>query len=294
MTSIVQALFDTVSFGSLFALTALGIALIFGVMRMINFAHGELIMLGAYTLLLVTSAPLPLLFLIAIAAAVVAAVGMERIAFRPVRRADPSTLLVTSFAVSFLVQNLLMLTVGGRSKSLDIGGDVSRPIMLGAAEIPLLDIVTIGISVLVVAALWLFLSKTMIGIQMRAAADDFVMARLAGIRANRVIASAFALSGVLAGVVSVLYCARTGVLTPQLGMTPVLIGFVAAVLGGVGSLVGAMAGGFLMGALTVSMQILLPGSIRSYRDAFVFVLVIIVLLIRPQGLFPGPGSRGRV
>jgi branched-chain amino acid transport system permease protein len=144
------------------------------------------------------------------------------------------------------------------------------------------------------AGLWLFLTRSSIGVQMRAAAEDFSMAQLLGVRANRVIAVAFALSGVLAGTVALLFVAQVGVVSPTIGLAPALVGFVATVLGGMRSLVGATLGGFLLGILTIAAQQLLPGDLSSFRDAFVFGTVILVLLVRPQGLLGGSAAEVRV
>ena len=137
----------------------------------------------------------------------------------------------------------------------------------------------------------LFLKKTRLGVQMRAAAEDFPMARLLGVRANTVIAAAFALSGLLAGVAAILLVAQTGTLTPTMGVTPVLVAFVATIIGGLGSLGGAVIGGFALGTLTVTLQAELPLALRAYRDAFVFGGVIAILVFRPNGLL---GAKSRV
>jgi branched-chain amino acid transport system permease protein len=140
----------------------------------------------------------------------------------------------------------------------------------------------------------LFLRKASLGVQMRAAAEDFEVARLLGVRANRVIAAAFALSGLLAGVASILLVGTTGSVTPTMGVTPVLIAFIATVMGGMGSLIGAVIGGFVLGALTVVLQIALPLQLRGYRDAFAFGTVLLILLVRPQGLIVPETEQSRV
>jgi branched-chain amino acid transport system permease protein len=142
--------------------------------------------------------------------------------------------------------------------------------------------------------LTLFLRRTILGNALRAAADDFVMTRLLGVRANQVIATAFAISGGLAGVVSLFWIGRLGSVVPFVGLTPVLIAFVAAVIGGLESLTGAVVGGYLLGFLTVGLQLLLPQELLDYRQAFVFAIVILVLLFRPQGLIGGNYAAERV
>ncbi|HEV7641689.1 MAG TPA: branched-chain amino acid ABC transporter permease [Gaiellaceae bacterium] len=284
MTLLLQNAIDAISVGSLYALFALGIALIFGIMRLINFAHGELIMVGSFALYLGRNLPWPVLIAIAIAACVVIALLMERIAFRPARGADATTLLITSFAVSFFLQNLAIMIFGSLPRTANISTRLSESFSAGALTIPWLDIVTIGVTAFLVVALGAFLGRTSVGLQMRAAAEDFRMARALGVRANVVIATAFAISGVLAGTASALLMIQTGTVTPTIGSSPVLIAFIATVLGGMGSLRGAVLGGLLLGVLTVALQSYLPLELRYYRDAFAYGAVILMLIARPQGL----------
>lgn len=294
MTWIVQAIIDALSIGSIYALTALGIGLIFGIMRLINFAHAEFITVAVYILMLTVAFGFPLAMLLAAGGVMILALLSERLAFRPVRGADPSTLLITSFALSYLLQNTLVLVFGARPSGLNILPGLSQPILLGAVRIPMIHIVTIVVTLLLLAATATFLKKTRMGIEMRAAAVDFQMARLLGIRANRVIAVAFALSGLLASAAAILYVAQTGVVEPRLGLHLALIGFVATVVGGMGSLPGAVLGGLAVGMATVFLQVLLPAELRPYREAFVYLSVILILVLRPQGLFRSASARERV
>jgi branched-chain amino acid transport system permease protein len=294
MERLVQTLVDAVSVGSLYALTALGIGLIFGVMRLINFAHGELITFAAYTLLALFGLPVPVMLFGAIVVAVALALITERAAFRPLRNADPTTLLISSFAVSFFLQKLLILVVGSRLKGLDFLPGLGHQIELLGIRLQLLQIATILVSAILLFALTWFLQTTRLGLQMRAAAEDFRMARVLGVRANRVIAMAFALSGVLAAAVSCLVVVQTGVVQPRMGLQLVVIAFVGTVIGGLGSLTGAALGGFLVGAASILLQALLPPELRAFREAFVFVAVALVLLFRPQGLIPARGLKERI
>ena len=218
MERLVQILVDAVSVGSLYALTALGIGLIFGVMRLINFAHGELITLAAYALLGLSGMPVPVMIFGAIAVAVLLALITERAAFRPLRNADPTTLLISSFAVSFFLQKLLILVVGSRLKGLDFLPELARQTELFGIRLQLLQIVTIVVGIVLLVALTWFLRATRLGLHMRAAAEDFRMARVLGVRANNVIAMAFALSGLLAAAVSCLIVVQTGVVQPRMGV----------------------------------------------------------------------------
>lgn len=294
MSLLLQHVIDAVSVGGLFAMMALGIGLIFGIMRLINFAHGELVMIGGYAMWLVVAIPGPLVILFSILVVVVLALGMERVAFRPLRQANPATLLITSFAVSYFLQNLVVMTLGSRPKAFSFAEGLTRVLQVGDLRLPLLQLVTIGLTVVVLVAIVLFLKKTPMGILMRAASQDFRMARLCGVRANMVIAAAFVISALLAWVVSMVYTAQTGQLSPVMGVRPALIGFVATVIGGLGSLPGAAVGGFLVGVLTVVLQIVLPPELRDFRDAFLFALVLLVLLFRPQGLLAVRAEKERV
>jgi branched-chain amino acid transport system permease protein len=294
MTELLQDVVDALSLGSLYALLALGIAVIFGIMRLLNFAHGELIMLGAYALWAVNGAPFAGAVALTIGMIVVAALAIERVAFRPLRGADPAVLLVTSFAVSFLLQNLALVVFGSRPKGVALPAWLGDTITIGDLRIQVLSIVTVVVTLALLAGLALFLQRTPMGIQMRAAAELFSTARLVGVRADRVIATAFVISGVLAAVASILLVAQGGTVTASMGTTPVLIAFVATIVGGMGSLKGAVLAGYLLGALTVVLQTSLPLEMRPYRDAFVYLAVLGILLLRPQGLVVSRAGLERV
>jgi branched-chain amino acid transport system permease protein len=294
MAGIIQTFVDALSVGGLYALTALGIGLIFGVMRLINFAHGSLIMICGYTLLALFGQPLVVMLVGGFIAAVVLALLVERAAFRPLRTADPAMLLISSFAVSFFLERTLILIVGARPRGIDFLPEFGQQVVIGNIRLQSLQIVTIIVSVLILGGLTWFLRATQMGLEMRAAAEDFRMARVLGVRANRVIAIAFALSGILAAAVSCLVVAQTGTVQPRMGLQLVIIAFVGTVIGGLGSLSGAALGGFLVGVITILLQALLPPDLRMFREAFVFVAVTLVILFRPQGLIPARGLRERV
>ena len=235
----IQHAVDAISLGSLYALFALGIALIFGIMRLVNFAHGELVMAGAFAVVLIPLAdaladPTRARGLVALALA------LDRIAFRPVRQASPATLLITSFALSFLLQNLAALIWGSTPRSTGFASGLGDSFEIGSVSIQKLDVVVVGVTLGLLVALGLFMRRTTIGTQMRAAAEDFRMARVLGIRADTVIAVAFALSGLLAGAAAILLTAQTGSVSPTIGVNVILIAFIATVVGGMGSLPGAV------------------------------------------------------
>jgi len=289
-----QHVIDAITFGSQFALYALGIALIFGIMGLINFAHGELIMVGAYTIVLISRPGWPIVLIATLAVTIVFALGMERIAFRPLRGADPPTLLIASFAVSYGLQNLAILIEGSAPKGTHLSTWLSESYQISSISVPKLDIVTVAVTIVLLTGLGLFLQRTRMGVQMRASAEDFRMARILGVRANTVISMAFGISGLLAGVGAYLLVAQTGEVSPDVGSNPLLFAFVATVLGGIGSLRGAVVGGYVLGAIFVGLQSYLPLELRSYRDAFAFAAVIAMLLVRPQGLFVSRATVSRV
>jgi branched-chain amino acid transport system permease protein len=284
-TRIIQYIVDAFSFGSVTALTALGISLIFGVMRMMNFAHGELIMAGAYLILMFGGLPTVPALIASVVGVIVLALIMERVAFRPLRNADFTTLLVSSLTVSYFLQNLVSILTGAVPRGFNLVLSNVDFFTVGSIRISATTVITAAISSVAIVALWVFLKRTSIGTQMRASADNFKMARLLGVRANIVIATAFALSGLLAGLVSITMVAQTGQLTYTMGTSAVLTGFVAAVIGGMGSLGGAVAGGFIFGFVTVAFQLLLPSGGAVYRDVFVYGVVILALMFRPEGIF---------
>jgi len=294
MESLIQTFADAVSVGGLYALTALGIGLIFGVMRLINFAHGALITAAGYALIATQGLPVGVMLVTAFFAAVILAMLTETVAFRPLRDADPATLLVSSFALSFFLEKTLILFVGSRPKGIDFLPALGRQIEVFGVRLQGLQVVSIIVTAVLLAGLTWFLKATRFGLQMRAAAEDFRMARVLGVRANRVVATAFALSGILAAAVSCLAVAQTGTVQPRMGLQLVIIAFVGTVIGGLGNLTGAAIGGFLVGAVTILLQALLPPDLRVFREAFVYFAVTLVLLFRPQGLFPARGLKERV
>lgn len=284
MTHALQYLVDGLSIGSLYALYALSLALTFSVMRLINFATGELIMITGYVLVVMSDLPLPVLLLLALTVTTVVALIIERVAFRPVRGADPLTLLVTSFAVSYLLQSLATMAFTSIPRSTELMSGLTTSIAVGPLVFSRLNLVILGTAIVLLFGVVAILKKTTVGVQMRAAAEDFGMTRLLGVSANKVIAAAFAGSGLLAGVAGILFVAQTGTITPTLGVTPLLYAFIASIVGGLGSMLGAVLGGFGLGLIQVLGQVALPDSLGPYRDALVFVVVLGVLILKPDGL----------
>ncbi|WP_026622225.1 branched-chain amino acid transport system permease protein (plasmid) [Ensifer sp. WSM1721] len=294
MIHFLQTLIDALSLGSLYALAALGIGLLFGIMRLINFAHGDFVALSAYALILpstdvvstlfIGSLSWPLLIAAILTFGVVVALLSNFAVFRRMRTASPQNLMVVSFALGYVIQNLIMTVYGARPKALGLWSSLTQVIDVGGLRVPLLQLVTIGVTAGLLLGLLLFMRKTPFGIQMRAAADDFRMARFLGVRADFVIALSFAISGLLAGVVSLLFVVQTGVLAPTMASDIIIFAFIATVVGGMGSLPGAVLGGLLVGAASSLLQAYLPDGIRAFRDVFVFLFVIALLLVRPSGI----------
>lgn len=294
MITWLQYLIDSLTFGSLYAVSALGIALIFGVVRIANFAHAEIIMLSCYVLLIFAGAFWPLAAIPVLLAGIVIAMSMERFAFRRVRKADPIVLLIVSFALGMLLRNLVVLVLGGESRSVQFGQSLLQPVHFGSLSTSLSNLVTIGVTFVLLIAISQFLKRTKMGMQLRAASEDFSMARMVGVKANRVVATAFGLSGFLGALAGLMYTVQSGSLTPQMGFQPVLVAFVATVIGGMGSITGAVVGGYLVGAMTGLLGVILPEPLVPFRDSFVFGAVILVLLLRPQGLFSKATAEDRI
>jgi branched-chain amino acid transport system permease protein len=294
MTELGQNLIDALALGSLYALIALGITLVYTVMGMMNFAHGEFIMLAAYALYVLAGLP----FGVAVAGALLtgAAVALfaERVAFRPVRNADLSAQLVTSLAVAAILQNIVTVAVNARSQSVETPAALSETTNIGGIVVPNLEFVTLGLTAIVLGGLGWLLYRTRTGLTMRAAAENFDMARLLGVRANRVIAISFAISGALAAAVGVLIVMQTGQVSPTMGLTPVLVGFVAVVIGGFGRIFGAVIGGLLLGILSSLLGVYLPDGLVPFRDAIVFTVPVLILIFKPHGLLGGEVGRARV
>jgi branched-chain amino acid transport system permease protein len=299
-----QIVFDALSLGSLYALGALGIALIFGVMRLVNFAHGDVIAFSIFALLwpstdamaIVFAGNLPWFLLIPFVLAVGAGLSVlcEIVVFRRFRNTNPATMMIASFALGFVIRYFLLMLYSSRPKSISLLPILSQPVEILGARLPLLQLITIIVTIAILFGLVIFLRRTRFGLEMRAAAENFSMARMLGVRANRVIMGAFALSGALAGAISLIFGIQTGTADIQMGAAVMLMAFISTVIGGLGSLAGAVLAGFLLGAASVVMQVILPVDARPFRDAFVYGAVILVLLFRPQGLIAARGTKERV
>jgi branched-chain amino acid transport system permease protein len=309
----IQQIVNALSAGSLYALMAVGLAMVFGILRLINFAHGDLMMIAAYLAVfclgagLSLAAALPMI----VVGTVVVAVLMERVAYRPIRGAPDVAMLLTSFAVGQILQNGMLLTTRLVGKPTLIAFPspdlLNGVVMVGSITIPKVNIASFFSGIVLLGLLSVFVTRTNLGLSMRAAAEDLHAARLMGIKVNRVVATAFGIGGGLAAVAGLLYSVQAGQINPYMGFTPVLKAFIAAVIGGFGSISGAVLGGYVLGFLEVLVTALagigdllpagsvppevrsflqqwLPSGLASWRDAVVFVVLILVLLVRPQGI----------
>ncbi len=309
----IQQFINALSIGSLYALMAVGLAMVFGILRLINFAHGDLMMIAAYlaAFALFANLPLGVAVVVMIGGTVIVGLLMERVAYRPIRGAPDVAALLTSFGVGQILQNGTLLSTRLIQRPIQIQFPappiLSGVIGFGPVTVPRLNVVSLVAGVILLVLLSLFVTRTTLGLSMRAAAEDLDAARLMGININRVIATAFAIGSGLAAVAGLLFAVQAGQINPYMGFTPVLKAFIAAVIGGFGSIAGAVLGGYILGFLEVLLTAIpgigdilppglvtpgvqaflrewLPGTLSSYRDAFVFVTLILVLLFRPNGI----------
>jgi branched-chain amino acid transport system permease protein len=287
--TLLQQLIDAVALGALYGLVAVGIGLVFGIMRLVNFAYGEIITAGGYTLAYLNSSSPVVAILACVAACVGLALVQERV-FRPLRGASPATMLVATFAVSFLLQNVYLLAFGSRGKPVSTLGGLNTAISVGTLRIRWISIVALLVAAALLVGTTLLLNRTSIGLHMRAAAADFRTARILGVRANRVIVFSFALSGFLAAAVSVLLTVQNPLVTPDYGVSVTIFALVGVVVGGLDRLVSATLGGFAIGFAPSFVGARLPTSSSVYLPSVIYGAVILVLLLRPAGLF-APGKR---
>lgn len=293
----VEFILDTLALGSLYAIMSLGLVFVYGILNLVNFAYGEYIMFGGYVLYLVgtfTGLPWWGSAFLAIGGTALLSYLSEVVAFRPVRNKSMDALLVTSFAISILLQNGALLLISPRSKAVPLPDFFNASVSLWGITTPLRNIIMIVTVAVLLVAVVLLMKKTVLGIAMRAAAEDFTTTRLMGIPANLVIATAFILSGLLAGVTAFFWVGRTAAVNPSMGAAPLLIAFVAVVIGGMSSLPGSVLGGFIYAILFNALGLFLPAGLTSYREAIMFVIVIVFLVLRPEGLLRGTYTEERV
>lgn len=287
LSYIAQQLVNGVNLGSMYALIAIGLTMVYGLLRLINFAHGDLMMLGAYLgLFLLTGLALPLGVTVLVPMLVIGLVGVliDRVGYRPLRGAPEVTMLITSLAISTLIENGMVMTVTAQPRSFRLPEGVNQLHQVAGVSFSTLDVVTLLLALALMAALSLYVRYSKTGMAMRAASENLRAARLMGIDINRVVAVAFLLGSALAAVAGWLWGAKYGTVDPYMGFLPGLKAFVAAVIGGIGFIPGAVLGGYLLGIAEIFFVGFLPPAFSGYRDAFVFLLLLLILLIRPNGL----------
>ena len=290
MNQLIQSLVDAISQGATLGLAALAIGLVFGVIRLANFAQGEIITASAYSIIFTWQLGWYVAIPIAIAIGVILSLLMEVGVFSRMRTATPATLLVASFALSFLLQRVYELLFTNNVRTAPVAPQLAQSVSVGGIRIQMLSVATIVIAGLLLFGLVQFLNKSIWGLQLQAAAADFRTARLVGIPASRVIGLSFVLSGVLAAAVAFVSTVKTGAVGPTFGVPIVVLALIGAVIGGIDKIYGALAGGFLVGFATSMLASWLPSDMSNFKDAYVFLLVIIVLIIRPSGLLVRGGT----
>jgi branched-chain amino acid transport system permease protein len=288
-----QTLADATGLGAIYALMAVGIGLVFGVLRLVNFAYGQLIMAGAYALAFASEHGWPLWIGIVLCFAVVLALSllMDRIVFRPLRTQSPAVMLVATFAVAFLLQSIALLWFGPLGKIASSLATLNQPVTISGVDIRKIAIVATGLAALSLLALVLLLGRTRVGLHMRAAAMDFRTAELLGVRAGRVIGAAVLISGVLAAIVAVMLTVQNPLVTPNFALRDTILVLAGVVLGGMNRLVPATLGGFAIGFASGLLGGALPTAQSQYLPSFLFAAVILVLLVRPGGLFTREGQQ---
>ena len=286
MSLFVSQLFNGLQTGSVYALVALGYSMVYGIILLLNFAHGDIIMVGAYAAFYAMTAfhlhPI-LSVVLAVVTSTLLGVVIEKVAYTPLRSAPRLSLLITAIGISFLLENGAQLLFGADTKSMDtlVPGNVS----FGSVTISYTAILTIIVAVIAMVALTLLVQKTKLGKAMRAVSEDMGAAQLMGISLNKTISFTFAVGSALAGIGSVLYLCAYSQASPTMGSMLGLKAFVAAVLGGIGSIPGAMIGGFAIGLLEALVAAV---GLSVWKDAVVFAILIVVLLVKPSGIMGHP------
>ena len=283
MDKLIQTLISGLSLGSIYALIALGYTMVYGIAKMLNFAHGDIIMVGAYaviTAVFTMGLPPFIAILISIALCALLGIVIEFLAYRPLRQAQPLAVLITAIGVSYLLQNLALLIYGSEQKAFPT--IVALPtVHIGGVYIAGITLATLVVTAVIMVALSLFINKTRMGKAMRAVSEDKEAAELMGISVNRTITVTFAIGSALAGVAAIFYGAAYTYIRPTTGAMPGIKAFTAAVFGGIGSIPGAMLGGILLGVIEQLSKTYIS---TLWADAIVFGVLVVVLVVKPTGL----------
>lgn len=287
LTTILKQLINGLQSGSIYALVALGYSMVYGIIMLLNFAHGDIIMVGAYIVWLMM-ARFALNPIIALLAAIVGCTALgvviEKAAYKPLRSSPRISLLITAIGISYFLENAAQLIFGANARVIPPFIN-AEPITVGTVSIPAEAAVTLAAAGIAMVLLNVLVKKTKMGKAMRAVSEDAGAAQLMGININNTISFTFAVGSALAGIGSVLYCCAYPKATPTMGSMLGLKAFVAAVLGGIGSIPGAMAGGFAIG---IAEALVSSAGLSEWKDGVVFAILIIVLLVKPTGLMGRP------
>ena len=283
MIHLIETLISGLSLGSIYALIALGYTMVYGIAKMLNFAHGDVIMVGAYAVIVaVFSAGLPPIAAVVVGVTVCALLGVaiEFLAYKPLREAPPLSVLITAIGVSYFLQNMALLAFGSEQKAFP--AFISLPTLkLGQVEIDGITLATLAVTAAIMVGLTLFINKTRMGKAMRAVSEDKGAAELMGISVNRTITLTFAIGSALAAVASIFYGSAYVYVKPTTGAMPGIKAFTAAVFGGIGSIPGAMLGGIALGVIEQMSKTYIS---TLWADAIVFGVLVAVLVVRPTGL----------
>lgn len=282
-----QNLSNGISLGCLFALIAIGYTMVYGVLRLINFSHGDIFMMATffvYYAIALFSLPWGVACLVAVVLAMLLGRTVERIAYKPLRNAPRISSLCSAIGMSFLLENFAIVVFGGRPKAFYRPEFFSKIFILGGVRIPGVNFITPIVSIIFLLILTYIVYRTKTGLAMRAISKDFDTAKLMGINLDRTISFTFILGSGLAAIGAVLWALRYPQIWPFMGVFPGWRAFIAAVIGGIGSIRGAMVGGFMVGLLTIMIVAFMPG-LAGYKDAFIFIILIFVLLFKPEGIF---------
>ena len=283
-TYYIDLLLSGITVGSLYALIAIGYTMVYGILRLINFAHGDIFMMAGFFMVYI-SASMPMAVAIPVVLLMTVALGLliERAAYKPLRSAPRMSVMISAIGVSYLLQNLATYITGGLARPYPEILFLKGTFMLGALKIKIITVVTPLLTILLVIALVIFINHTKTGMAMRAVSRDFDTARLMGIKVNNIISVTFIIGSFLAGVGSILYFSNYGQVSPTIGAMPGLKAFVAAVFGGIGSIPGAVLGAYIIGICESLIKA--NDAIAIFSNAFTFALLILVLLFKPNGMF---------
>ena len=281
---ILDILLSGITVGSLYALIAIGYTMVYGILRLINFAHGDIFMMAGFFMVYVSATTGPLLAIpIVLILTVLLGVLIEKAAYKPLRTAPRMSVMISAIGVSYLLQNLANYITGGIARAYPDIPFLTQVLNIGGLNIKRITIVTPILTIALVAVLVILIQKTKIGMAMRAVSRDFETSQLMGIKINSVISMTFIIGSFLAAVASILYFSNYGQVSPMIGAMPGLKAFVAAVFGGIGSIPGAVIGAFIIGICESFIKA--NENIAVFSNAFTFALLIVILLCKPNGLF---------